>query len=153
MTYLLITIIIFLALAPLWHFMPSRRQRREAKLREAAALAGLFVEFRDLPLPEAQRARLPTSERQVLYYGRRLKPARGSARRSAAWWRKDGEWRSQDPDAALPAVASEMPPAVLALGISEGSCGIYWQEDGEEETVQALAALLTRWAGDAEGKS
>jgi hypothetical protein len=153
MTYLLITIIIFVALAPLWHFMPSRRQRREAKLRETAALAGLFVEFRDLPLPEAQRARLPSSERQVLYYGRRLKRTRGDARRSAAWWRKDGEWRSSDPHAALPSVAPEMPPAVLALGITESSCGVYWQEEGEEETVRALAALLTRWAGDAEGSS
>jgi hypothetical protein len=46
-----------------------------------------------------------------------------------------------------------MPSAVLALGISEGSCGVYWQEDGEEETVQALAALLQRWAGEAESSS
>ena len=61
MKYLLILFIIALALAPLTHFLPSKRQRKVAGLREYAAVHGLFVEFRKLPGSEreAVRARTP----------------------------------------------------------------------------------------------
>ena len=42
MAYAIIVLILLVALAPLWHFMPTRRQKHQARLREAAALAGLF---------------------------------------------------------------------------------------------------------------
>jgi len=48
-TYLLIIFVIALALAPLSHFVPSKRQRKVVCLREYAAVHGLFVEFRTLP--------------------------------------------------------------------------------------------------------
>ena len=38
MTYLLIIFVIALALAPLSHFVPSKRQREIARLREYAAV-------------------------------------------------------------------------------------------------------------------
>ena len=45
----LILFVIALALAPLWHFLPSKGQRKAARMREHAAVQGLFVEFRELP--------------------------------------------------------------------------------------------------------
>ena len=145
MSYAIIVVIIFLALAPLWHFMPSKRQRREASMREAAALAGLFVEFRDLPLAPALRARLPASERQVLYYGCRLPPPRSEARRQLVWNRIDGDWVSLPPRVSPPAIAADCPASVLALGQSEDSCGLYWREEGGVDEVRKLADLLLQW--------
>ena len=54
--YLLIVFVIALALAPLSHFVPSKRQRHIARLREYAAVHGLFVEFRSLPGTARERA-------------------------------------------------------------------------------------------------
>lgn len=145
MTYLLIIVIVFLALAPLWHFMPTKRQRHQASLREAAALAGLFVEFRDLPLSPERLARLPASERQVLYYGARLPASRDTARPRRAWYRESDAWRSVGERAALPAIVEQLPEAVLALGVSEASCGVFWREEGEADTVRQIAELLADW--------
>lgn len=149
MSYLIILVIILLALAPLWHFMPTKTQRKQANLRQAAALAGLFVEFRDLPLPEAQRKRLPAADRQVLYYGRRLKPRRRQARKTLNWWRDKAQWRGTAP---VPAIAEKMPSPVLALTLSDASCGCYWREDGDLEMVTEIADLLTRWAHECEAE-
>lgn len=144
-TYAIITVIVFLALAPLWHFMPSKRQRHAAKMREAAALAGLFVEFRDLPLSAARSARLSASERQVLYYGCRLPPARREPRSAQIWNRVGDDWISAPPRIPPPDIAAECPAAVLALAQSDGSCGLYWREEGEVDEVQNLARLLQQW--------
>ena len=45
MVYLLIAVVVLVALSPLLSMMPSRRQRELAKLRQAAASAGLYVRF------------------------------------------------------------------------------------------------------------
>ncbi|MDP5052813.1 MAG: hypothetical protein NWP69_03390, partial [Congregibacter sp.] len=94
MAYAIVALIILLALAPLWHFMPTKRQRHQAQLRETAALAGMFVEFRDLPLEPSRLARLPASERQVLYYGIRLPASKKTPRPRQSWHRQGDSWSS-----------------------------------------------------------
>ena len=143
--FIIIAVIVLLALAPLWHFRPTRGQRRQARLRETAAMNGLFVEFRDLPLPPARRERLPAAERQVLYYGCRLRPRRGDPVARVVWWREGEDWSSMPPRSALPLQASRMPAAVLAMDTSAASCGAYWRVEGDEQTVEQLAALLRDW--------
>lgn len=143
--------ILLVALAPLWHFMPTKRQKHQAGLREAAAIAGLFVEFRDLPLAPARLARLAAADRQVLYYGRRLKPSRRDVRPSLAWYREAGSWSCVSARVAPPELVAELPEAVLALGVSEASCGVYWREEGDENTVRDLALLLQAWQAQLEG--
>ena len=69
MTYFLIALLVALAIAPLLHFLPSKRQRKQAQLRERAALSGLF----------------------------------------------------------------------------EGSCGVYWREEGDADTVDRIGAALKAW--------
>jgi len=140
---LLILLVVGLALAPLWHFRPSPRQRTQAALRERAALAGLYVEFRDLPRP--RRERLPASERQVLYYGLRLPPSRGAGRRARAWWREGGGWRASEGREAPPGAVASLPDWALAVGIDEASCGVYWHESAGPEAVDAIADALTAW--------
>jgi hypothetical protein len=143
--WFIVIFVIFLALAPLWHFAPSKGQRRAARLRETAALAGLFVEFRDLPLPPARLERMPRAERQVLYYGCRLRAQRGNPPARVAWWRDGEHWSSHPPRREAPPQARLLPPSVLAIEVSPASCGVYWREEGDEDEVENLARILGDW--------
>ncbi|WOJ94246.1 hypothetical protein R0135_03540 [Congregibacter variabilis] len=148
MTYGIIILIVLLALAPLWHFMPTKRQRHQALLRESAALAGLFVEFRDLPLGQERLERLSASERQVLYYGLRLPASRKTRRERQAWYRERGQWSSRPGRLEPPTIASKLPDSILAIGVSDESCGVFWQELGDETLVREIAVLLNQWKDD-----
>ncbi len=142
-TYLLIAFIIALALAPLVHFVPSKKQRRVARLREYAAIQGLFVEFRSLPGPRDTAAvRSATQDGNIIYYGRRI-PATGRRQEAPTGiWRNGPEgWSSLLGD-AVPGQLSGLPDGILAAGLDENSCGIYWQESGEEADIDQINRVL-----------
>ena len=112
-------------------------------MREYAAVNGLFVEFRDPP----GRDRLPAERRQnLIYYGLRLPPARESARGRCQWLRDGADWRSLGARVPAPAPLSDLPEEVVAVAIDEGSCGVYWQEEGGEERVEQIHRVLQDWA-------
>jgi len=147
--YLLILAAVALALAPLAHFMPSKRQRQQARMREYAAVHGLFVEFRDLPgRPDPHGS---GRRQQVIYYGRRLPASRGDPRPRQAWLRGAAGWESIAHRRPAPGAAAAMPEAVLALGLDEGSCGAYWREDGGESDVQAIVEAICAWETELRG--
>gem|GEM_PF-527395 len=145
LSWFIVLVVVLLAIAPLLHFLPSKRQRHQARLREAAALAGLHVEFRDLPLAEPRLARMPAAERQVLYYGCRFRSGRGDRPERCAWFREHDEWRSLPPRREPPKWLGEAPATVLAVGVSGSGCGIYWREEGDEHMVEELAKQLLLW--------
>ncbi|WP_207796401.1 hypothetical protein [Pseudohalioglobus lutimaris] len=151
MKYLLIVFILGLAVAPLTHFLPSKRQRQLARMREYAAVHGLFVEFRDLPAAAGHSAQAART-RQVIYYGKRLVASRGEPRQRRAWLREDDGWRGLQRRWEEPVSAAVMPASVMALGVDEGSCGAYWMEDGEESDVEVIVEALQLWAGALSGK-
>ena len=72
MSYFWIAVVVLAAVSPLISMMPTRRQRKVARLRESAALSGLYVELKPLPgvLEEGQT---------IAFYGCR----RGKQDRSA----------------------------------------------------------------------
>ncbi len=145
MNYLLIAFIILVALAPLTHFLPSKRQRRQAALREAAALGGLFVEFRSLPGAAAGGA--PRAQQDVIYYGRRLAPSKGRGSRRGAWLQRDGQWVPvAGARAPVPEQLLACTPDSLGASLDEGSCGVYWQEQGDASTVGDIRSILLAWA-------
>lgn len=146
MTYVIILVVMLAALAPLWHFKPTRRQKKQAKLRETAALLGLYVELRDLPLKPAQLERLPRSEKQVLYYGRRLPATRGDVRTTQSWFRRGTLWESLPARVTPPSIVDQLPLSVLAVASSEASCGVFWNEEGDEDTVRLLSSFLEQWS-------
>lgn len=146
LNYLLIAFIVVVALAPLTHFLPSKRQRRQAAMREAAAVSGLFVEFRSLPGSAA--GRVPQAQQDVIYYGRRLAPSKGRGSRRGAWLQRDGAWQSVGPGprVPIPEPLHAFNAYILAASIDEGSCGVYWQEQGDAATVEEIRTLLLAWA-------
>ena len=141
MTYLLIIFVIALALAPLSHFVPSKRQRHIARLREYAAVHGLFVEFRSLPGTARERA-----DGHTIYYGKRLPASRAREASHRAWLRDGSAWRALERRGEVPAVLHQFPPQILAASADEHSCGVYWQESGEVEIVEQIRQVLEAWS-------
>ena len=145
MKYLLILFILAVALAPLTHFLPSKRQRQQARMREQAALEGLFVEFRGLPgTDKGDSAR--GGNVQAIYYGRRLPPARGKPRSRRAWLPREEGWRGLGHREPVPETLLELPAAVLAASVDEGSCGVYWRETGDPDDAGQIVRQVQAWA-------
>lgn len=141
LTYLLIIFVIALALAPLAHFLPSKRQRDIARMREYAAVHGLFVEFRNLPAT----GNVPASSRDVIYYGKRLPNKRASPVETAAWLRSQEGWRSVGRRLPVPAPVQELSPDIIAASVDQSSCGVYWTESAGEAGVEQIRQVLERW--------
>ncbi len=143
MKYLLIVFVVFLALAPLSHFVPSKRQRQIARLREYAAVHGLFVELRQPPGRSAGTSR-QASER-VIYYGKRLPYGDGTPIKRGAWVLDEQEWRPVNWRDPVPEALLQLPPQAYAATVDEGSCGVFWDERGEEKEVDSICAALEGW--------
>ncbi len=141
-TYLLIVLVIALALAPLSHFLPSKQQRKQARLREYAAVHGLFVEFRDAPsLAGTQR---PSG--QVIYYGKRIPATLATRISPAAWVRAADGWLCVNGRIAAPSPMEALAANIFAASIDACSCGVYWTESGEEEDVERIRQALADWS-------
>lgn len=147
---LLILFVVALALAPLTHFLPSKRQRQIARMREYAAVHGLFVEFRDLPARPSVPGREQRGE-QIIYYGKRLPPSRREPRERTAWLPEADGWRSLQKRVDAPLAAKHLPASILAISVDEGSCGAYWKEAGEEAEVELIVAALEAWQEQLQG--
>jgi len=148
-TFLLIIFIVALALAPLAHFVPSKRQRRIARLREYAAVQGLFVEFRSPPKELASSAGdyRPGS---TIYYGLRFPASRRKEPTPGVWLRRHGEWRPASGIKVCPQRLSRLPDDIFAASIDSQSCGIYWQEAGEEGEIDVICYVLQAFANELE---
>jgi hypothetical protein len=141
LTSLLIVFVIALALAPLGYFLPSRRQREIARMREYAAVHGLFVEFRDMPTA----AGVPVAARGVIYYGKRLPNTRANPIESACWVRAGDSWRSTGRRLPVPAPVHELSGEIIAASVDQSSCGVYWTESTGEAEVERITHILERW--------
>ncbi|MCB1689329.1 MAG: hypothetical protein KDI33_12615 [Halioglobus sp.] len=141
LTFLLIIAVIAIAIAPLIHFLPSKRQREVAGLREYAAVHGLFVEFRHAPTGGEVSGPI----RDVIYYGKRLPSSRASAVESAAWTRDGEGWRSVGRRLPAPAPLEELSVEIIAASVDQFSCGVYWRETEGEAAVEQIRQILERW--------
>ena len=145
MIYLLIIFVLALALAPLLHVLPSKYQRRVARLREFAAVNGMFVEFRHIPegaLSAAESAGHQPG--RTIYYGLRIPASGRMERRRRAWVYGEEGWRSMPRGRSVPAPLADLPEGVFSMSIDEESCGIYWQESGEEAEIEKIYGVLER---------
>jgi hypothetical protein len=147
-TYLVIFAVLAVALAPLIHVLPSKAQRRVAHLREFAALEGMFVEFRSAPqgvLTAWESARFEKG--RTIYYGLRFPATERQRHEKRAWvWGEDG-WRSLPRGGEVPASLAALPAEIFAASIDEGSCGIYWQELGDDTEIKQIKEALSALGG------
>lgn len=146
MTYLFIILVIAIALAPLSHFVPSKRQRAIAGMREYAAVHGMFVEFRQVPGKDSGRiSDRDGASSNTIYYGKRLPASRQKRQAALAWINEKGTWVGLERRLPVPPVLAELPSQVLAAGADESSCGVYWREAGTVEDVEQIRRVLELW--------
>jgi hypothetical protein len=145
--YLLIIFVLALAIAPLTHFLPSKRQRQIARMREYAAVHGLFVEFRELEGVSGVTER-PGS---VIYYGKRLPANPRRAVERGTWRRSEDGWGGTVSIRTVPGPLRELPVPVLGGSVDQGSCGIYWTESGDEDAVEQIRVALEQWHAELAG--
>lgn len=148
MVYLLIALIVALAIVPLLHFLPSKKQRKLASLRELAALNGLFVEFRELPGRLGVGGGNNRVSQHVIYYGKRLPNSLANRVAAAAWVLSVGGWQSVASRVPQPSRLDGLGVDILAVSIDELSCGIYWTESEGEEAVSEIKQFLEGWIAD-----
>ncbi|MFT4822632.1 MAG: hypothetical protein ACJASY_000241 [Halioglobus sp.] len=140
MSYWIILFVVAVALAPLAHFVPSKSQRRVSRLREYAAVKGLFVEFRDPPGHGSGRTDSRTGH--TIYYGKRIR-SRGQGPQSRVSWRADSDgWTEQVRGSGVPKPLLELPPGIVGASADLDSCGIYWSESGEEAEIDKICEVL-----------
>jgi hypothetical protein len=143
LTYLIILVVIAVALAPLANMLPSKRQREIARMREYAAVHGLFVEFRDVP----STGGIPVAAGKVIYYGKRLPSSRSVTVESGTWFRTQDGWQSPNRRLAVPAPLQEFSLEIVAASVDQISCGVYWTELDGEAGVEQIRQLLDDWCG------
>tara|TARA_R110002110_G_scaffold66978_1_gene183113 strand:+ start:211951 stop:212403 length:453 start_codon:yes stop_codon:yes gene_type:complete len=150
LTYLLIAFVVALALAPLSHFVPSKRQRAVAGMREYAAVHGLYVEFRNLPGQKSTPG--PAVHKgDIIYYGKRLPTRVRTPVQPCSWLFRAGEWRSLNTRIAAPVAFTDLPPQVLGASVDEVSCGVYWDESGGQDAVEQITRALDVWSRELVG--
>lgn len=137
MSYLLIAFVVLMALSPLISALPSRRQRLIADLRQAAVMAGLYVQLKQSP---AEDSDAPVTA----YYGCRRNREDGRAPANVVYRRTEQGWSALQgrwPDAKLD-LLSRLPAGVSAACEDFGGVGVYWNEEGERADVEVLADVL-----------
>ena len=144
MSYLIIILVIALALAPLSHFVPSKAQRKVARLREYAAIQGLFVEFREIPGNAVSPVR--GNHGRTIYYGKRVRARGRDSVKPIAWLPREEGWTSEPRRQPVPPQLSAFPAGILAVGADPDSCGVYWQESGDEQEIDQICGALAALA-------
>ncbi len=146
MTYLIIAIIVLIAIAPILHFLPTRRQRLITELRDTALKTGLFVEFRsDLDL-EKYIERLNIKPVDIIFYGLRIPLAANIESKKKIWLRGKDGWSSRNEAKRFPNFLNGLPDDVLAVSADNRCIGVYWTEKGEIKDVENIRLALASWA-------
>jgi len=143
---LIILFVVAVALVPLVQFMPSKRQRQLAELRELAAVNGLFVEFREIPGRAEFRKSAGANPGSVIYYGKRLPPSRAEPRKPSQWVTYEGQWQAVGKWQALPEPLASISAPLLAASVDDGSCGVYWVERDSPLEVEEICTALKAWS-------
>lgn len=147
MAFWIITGVVLLALAPLSHFWPSKQQRRLAHIREHAALLGLYVELRKLPVHRKVDIQIPADDRRYwVYYGLRL--ALKVKLPVGSWLRTADGWVTLTGDSDLPSALVGLPEGLDVVSSTPGSVGFFWQERGGEEVLEQAALCLKQAAAE-----
>jgi hypothetical protein len=137
MSYFWILLVVLVALSPLISAMPTRRQRRIADLRQAAAVSGLYVQLRESPLEDKSAPLHP-------FYGRRRQREHGQLQAPVSYRHSEQGWMALEGEWAPAAVALlEQLPAGASLACEElQGVGIYWDESGEKADVLQINEVL-----------
>ena len=148
MVYLFIVLILVLAIAPILHFRPTRRQRLVTQLRDTALKYGLFVEFRKDDIFDKCKLSSNVDRADIIFYGLRIPLSVGMEfkKEREVWLRDEDGWRNLTKNNEFPISLSSLPRDVLAACFDIRCYGVYWTERGEVEDVEKISRILASCA-------
>ena len=148
MVYLLIVLILFLAIVPILHFRPTRRQRLVTQLRDAALKYGLFVEFRKDDIFNKCNLKSDINRADIIFYGLRnpLSVEVEFKKKREVWLRGKEGWSSLTNNKKFPTFLNSLPSDILAAYCDTRCFGVYWTERGEVKDVEKISRSLASWA-------
>lgn len=153
MEVFLIALVFLFLLGSLQWAMPSRRERKVAKLRQVALVEGLHI-----------RVGKPDDPAPVCYYLagsftsfalRRQQEATSSPQAIPGWlYEHNSEvGLSMSQQAALGRCTEKLPENVLYIRSSRGALELWWDEQAELETIYTLAVVFREMAEQLELKT
>ena len=148
MVYLLIVLILFLAVVPIFHFRPTRRQRLVTQLRDAALEYGLFVEFRKDDIFNKCNLSSDADRADIIFYGLRIPRSVEIEfkKKKEAWLRDQECWSCLTENNEFPFFLNCLPSDILAVSHDTGCFGVYWTERGQVKDVEKISLSLANWA-------
>ena len=148
MVYLLIALTLFLAVVPILHFRPTRRQRLVTQLRDAALKYGLFVEFRKDDIFNKCNLSSDADRADIIFYGLRIpRSVEIEFKKQKEVWLRDKEgWSCLTENNEFPLFLNCLPNDILAASYDAGCFGVYWTERGEVKDVEKISLSLASWA-------
>ena len=148
MVYLLIVLILFLAIVPILHFRPTRRQRLVTQLRDAALKYGLFVEFRKDDIFNKCNLSSGADRADIIFYGLRIpRSVEIEFNKKKEVWLRDKEgWVCVTENNDFPLFLDCLPNDILAASYDARCFGVYWTERGEVKDVEKISLSLASWA-------
>lgn len=140
MSLIWILIIIAVAAAPLISALPTEAQRYEARIRDYAMQSGLVVKLETLPEVPA-RFRVCRDSNLVAYRLRRFKPD-PFFKDSLLAVKSDSRWVSVPLEKDLSELIPAVPLGAHIAELAEFSVTLYWDEKGDTDAVDMVAAAL-----------
>ncbi len=152
MKYLIIFLIVCMVLGPVMMLQLSPAQRRKANLRNKAVALGMVVQYSDMP---GQKVRPGRATEKGISYSIRCADLTGNKKKELFVWcllrgDSDTQWCWREPDGApeiacqnmLSEKAAELPVVVRAMEYRNNQLTIYWKEQGTEQDVEQIYAVM-----------
>jgi hypothetical protein len=139
LAWLLILLVVFVALAPLIAMMPTPRQRRLSRLRQAARERGMKVQLR--PAPPLLRI-----DDSIALYSRPLVAPPEVQLLPGEFFRDHDGWRRRAGQAphGIADCLQGLPGDVNYLVVEQRSVGVFWEERGDLEQLENIDRILGR---------
>lgn len=139
-TYLIIILIIAVAIAPLASALPSKAQRREARLRSYASSLGLIIKLEPIPDIPA-RFRFSPSPNLVAYRLRNA-GAEDELQGKLLLLKIEGQWIDASTESAVILPMDDGPSGGEIAIVNRGVATVFWNERGGDADVDCVHRLL-----------
>lgn len=139
-TYFIILLIIAVAVAPLASALPTKAQRREARLRSYASSLGLLIKLEPIPaIPP--RLRYEPASNLVAYRLRTSNVAEENSKQRLIVKLSEGWIDTETEREFLELATHNLAGAEIAV-LDDGVATIFWDERGDETEVDELHRAL-----------
>lgn len=134
---------------PILHIIPSKTQKRQIALRQAAFAKGIHVQIRSPELPKQLRSQQDPLTKSIAYH---LSASQSQLTSSFTAIRSHNNrqewlWLKEQPSARLPSFIkayAELPEYILAVEQNASGTAIFWRENGDISRIDDIFNYLKK---------